>query len=95
VARIGHERGTEWAARRRVRYHVDESDWEAQLQRHSLGWVCARQADMLVGFVNVVWDGSGHAFLLDTIVAKDHERQGIGTQLVKTATLRARESGMR
>lgn len=76
-------------------HDVHESDWEAQIQRHSLGWVCARRADVLVGFVNVVWDGSDHAFLLDTIVAKDQARKGIGTELVNTAALRARESGIR
>lgn len=50
---------------------------------------------MLVGFVNVASDGSGHAFLLDAAVAKDQERRGIGTQLVKTAALRAQEMGTR
>jgi hypothetical protein len=28
-------------------------DWQAQLSRHSLGWVCARDSEDLVGFVNV------------------------------------------
>ncbi len=33
---------------------------------HSLGWVTAHDGDVLVGFVNVAWDGGDHAFLLDT-----------------------------
>ena len=42
-----------------------ERDWVTQLHQHSLGWVCARQQDRLVGFVNVAWDGGSHAFILD------------------------------
>jgi hypothetical protein len=35
----------------------DEWDWRGQVERHSLGWVCARDGAELVGFVNVAWDG--------------------------------------
>ena len=69
-------------------------DWRGQLQRHSLGWVTARDAQALVGFVNVAWDGGIHAFLLDTLVARTHRRQGIGTMLVRLATDQARAAGM-
>jgi len=73
---------------------VSDDDWAAQLERHSLGWVCARDdAGALVGFVNVAWDGGVHAFVLDTIVAPDATRQGLGTALVRLATERAREAG--
>jgi hypothetical protein len=44
-------------------------DWETQLIKHSLGWVCARDDGQLAGFVNVAWDGGVHAFILDTLVA--------------------------
>lgn len=64
--------------------------WHAQLHRHSLGWVCAREGERLVGFVNVAWDGGVHAFVLDTMVARDTQRNGIGTQLVKVAAEGAR-----
>ncbi|WP_367323692.1 hypothetical protein [Streptomyces sp. HUAS ZL42] len=37
-------------------------DWLTRVHRHSLGWVCARHAGDLVGFVNVAWDGGAHAF---------------------------------
>jgi len=40
-----------------------EYDWNAQVERHSLGWVCASDGDDLVGFVNVAWDGGVHAFI--------------------------------
>ena len=41
-------------------------DWKAQVERHSLGWVCARRGAELAGFVNGAWDGGAHAFILDT-----------------------------
>ncbi|MCA0294569.1 MAG: GNAT family N-acetyltransferase [Actinobacteria bacterium] len=69
-----------------------DDDWNAQLERFSLGWVTARDGDTLVGFVNVAWDGGVHAFLLDTIVAASHARQGIATQLVRLAAEEAERS---
>ncbi|MFF7816018.1 GNAT family N-acetyltransferase [Streptomyces roseolus] len=68
-------------------------DWRERVRRHSLGWVCARADGDLVGFVNVVWDGGGHAFLLDTVVAGDRRRSGVGAELVAEAARRAREAG--
>ena len=70
-----------------------EWDWREQVDRHSLGWVCAREDGRLLGWVNVAWDGSGHAFLLDTIVARTHRRRGIATRLVDLATAGARGAG--
>ncbi|MGP3971601.1 GNAT family N-acetyltransferase [Streptomyces sp. 6N223] len=69
--------------------------WRAQLERHSLGWVCARRlpSGRLVGFVNVAWDGGGHAFLVDTVVAADARRSGIGAGLVAVAVREARAAG--
>jgi GNAT superfamily N-acetyltransferase len=74
-------------------YGDDEWDRSAQLDGHSLGWVCAREDGDLVGFVNVAWDGVVHAFVLDTMVAASHGRRGIGTELVAIAVTRAREAG--
>lgn len=68
-------------------------DWVAQVERHSLGWVTAREGDRLVGFVNVAWDGGVHAFLLDTLVPRSHRRRGIATRLVALAVERAAEAG--
>ncbi|OON80691.1 GNAT family N-acetyltransferase [Streptomyces tsukubensis] len=67
--------------------------WSARVRRHSLGWVCARRAGMLVGFVNVAWDGGDHAFLLDTVVAPPLWRTGLGTRLVDEARCGARAAG--
>ena len=68
-------------------------DWLTRVRRHSLGWVCARDDGDLVGFVNVVWDGGVHAFVLDTVVAGGRRRSGIGAGLIDEAALRAREAG--
>lgn len=68
---------------------VLDDDWQQQVERHSLGWVCARQSGDLVGFVNVAWDGALHAFVIDTLVTPLARREGIGTEMV---TLCARES---
>ena len=72
----------------------EEWDWRALVERHSLGWVTARDDDgALIGFVNVVWDGSVHAWLQDTMVARAAGRRGVGTALVAAATERARAAG--
>ena len=70
-----------------------EIDWKSQVKAHSLGWVIARDAGELVGFVNVAWDGDIHAFILDTIVSAIRRRQGVGTQLVTVAAAEARAAG--
>ncbi|MGW6471731.1 GNAT family N-acetyltransferase [Streptomyces nigra] len=69
------------------------TEWGARVRRHSLGWVCAWHAGRLVGFVNVVWDGGAHAFLLDTMVAPDQRGRGVGTGLVAVAAEEARSAG--
>ncbi len=74
-------------------HRVLDDDWVVQVERHSLGWVTARQADALVGFVNVAWDGAVHTFILDTLVAASHGRRGVGTALVATAVKGARAAG--
>jgi GNAT superfamily N-acetyltransferase len=103
-------------------HEVLDIDWRAQLERHSLGWVCARagagQAGVgpaetaavaqegaagvdtadtaiaeLVGFVNVAWDGSVHAFILDTLVSDRVRRRGVGTGLVARAAREAWAAG--
>jgi ribosomal protein S18 acetylase RimI-like enzyme len=71
----------------------DDEDWLAQLSAHSLGWVCARESGRLAGFVNVAWDGGGHAFILDTVVSAAAQHRGVGTRLVQVATRHARAAG--
>lgn len=68
--------------------------WWNRIRAHSLGWVSARDPDgLLVGFVNVAWDGGDHAFLLDTKTRGSHQRQGIGRELVRHAVIHARAAG--
>jgi GNAT superfamily N-acetyltransferase len=64
-----------------------------QLRPFSLGWVTASADARLIGFVNVVWDGNCHAFLLDVAVATDRQRQGIGRLLVEEAIEEIRRAG--
>ena len=71
-----------------------ERGWWDKVRRQSLGWVTARTADgTLVGFVNVAWDGSDHAFLIDTKTTGPFQRRGIGTRLVQMAAEQARAAG--
>ena len=68
-------------------------DWSAQVQRHSLGWVVARRGDELVGFLNIAWDGRGHAFVLDPVVAAGEGRGGLGTRMLALARQEAAAAG--
>jgi GNAT superfamily N-acetyltransferase len=72
---------------------LEDDDWWGQVNRHSLGWVCARQGEDLVGFVNVAWDGAAHAFILDTMVTATAGRKGIGTRLVELTVPEVRAAG--
>ena len=74
-------------------YQDAARDWRDQVERHSLGWVCARDSSELVGWVNVAWDGGAHAFILDTMVVARMKRQGIGRRLVAVAVAEARAAG--
>ena len=51
--------------------------------RHSLTHACAYLEDVLVGYVNVAWDGGVHAFLLDPTVHPNYRHRGIGTEIVR------------
>jgi GNAT superfamily N-acetyltransferase len=74
-------------------YDADEWNWERLVRAHSLGWVTARSADDLVGFVNVIWDGLVHAWVQDEMVAKAARGSGIGRGLIRVAADEAREAG--
>ena len=68
--------------------------WWDKIRPHSLGWVTARDSDgLLVGFVNVAWDGDCHAFLLDTKTRGTHQRRGIARRVVALAVEHARAAG--
>ena len=68
--------------------------WWDRIRPHSLGWVTARDPERVaIGFVNVAWDGGDHAFLLDPKVRPDRQRHGIGTELVRVATMEAKRAG--
>lgn len=75
------------------RHHPPDYDFTPVLSR-SLAYVCAYAGERLIGFVYLAWDGSVHAFLLDTTVHPDMQRRGIGVELVKTAVEAARARGI-
>jgi GNAT superfamily N-acetyltransferase len=70
----------------------DGWDWADQVEAHSLGWVCARDDGTLIGWVNVAWDGAGHAFILDTIVTATHRRCGVASALLSVARAGAHDA---
>ncbi len=74
-------------------YDESEWNWRDQVERHSLGWVVAREGKALVGFVNVPWDGLVHAWIQDTMVARSARHRGVGKQLIAVAAQGAREAG--
>jgi GNAT superfamily N-acetyltransferase len=73
----------------------DESEWNWRglTERHSLGWVTARDGGSLVGFANVLWDGLVHAWIQDVMVARTVRHRGIGVALVEATRDGAREAG--
>ncbi len=68
-------------------------DWWMRTNKHSLGWVCMRESDKLIGFANVSWDGGVHAFLLDVIVANAFQRRGLATLMVREVVIQSRAAG--
>lgn len=68
--------------------------WRDRLLKHSLTWVSAHdEANRLIGFVNVAWDGGTHAFVLDTAVHPQHRHAGVGAALVRQAARQAEAAG--
>lgn len=68
--------------------------WAERLERHSLGWVAARDGGgRLVGFANVISDGGPHAWLIDLMVAPDAQRTGLGQRVVAVARHGAEAAG--
>ena len=61
----------------------------------SLLHIGAFSDERLVGFVNVAWDGDAHAFLLDTTVDPQFQRQGIATRMVEAAAAEAQPAAPR
>ena len=63
------------------------------IMARSLAHVGAFDGQVLIGFVNVAWDGGVHAFILDTCVHADYQRQGIALRLLGRAVELARARG--
>ena len=72
---------------------LEDDDWKSQVERHSLGWVCAREGDELVGLVNVAWDWRDPRLRARHHGPAGARRQGVGTGLVAVAVKEARAAG--
>jgi ribosomal protein S18 acetylase RimI-like enzyme len=59
----------------------------------SLAHAGAYDGAVLVGFVNVAWDGAVHAFILDVCVDPAYQRHGIALALLAQAAETARARG--
>lgn len=77
----------------RAAWGSDCGGYLARVLPRSLCWVGAFDGSRPVGFVNVAWDGGAHAFLLDTLVRPDCQRQGIASRVVRRAAQLARARG--
>ena len=73
--------------------HHEERKFSGVLER-SLTYICAFDGSLLIGFVNVAWDGGTHGFILDTTVRRDYQRRGIGTELLRLAAKEAAKHGV-
>lgn len=51
--------------------------------------------NILIGFVNVISDGIGNAFLVDLMVHPDYQAQGLGQAIVKHAIQSLKMDGIR
>ena len=71
----------------------EEWNWRELVERHSLGWVVARDHVGLAGFANVVWDGLVHAWVQDVMVDDRVGRQGVGRAIVAACAEGARAAG--
>ncbi len=70
--------------------------WTGELGKilpRSLVHACAYDGDLLIGYVNVAWDGGGHAFLLDPTVDVTYQRRGIARELIRRVADAARDRG--
>ena len=63
---------------------TDRPEMLAAAYQNSLCVIGACDGDKLVGIVRAVGDGASIVFVQDLLVLPEYQRQGIGTQLLKT-----------
>ncbi len=79
----------------RIWNNPEETNEDFQpMLKQSLTYVGAFIDEKLVGFVNVAWDGSDHAFILNTSVDPKCRRKGIGSECVRVAVEESEKAGM-
>ena len=72
------------ALRASVGWDHENGSYDTILQRTYTHYT-VRAGGTLIGFLNILSDGIGDAFLVDLMIHPDFQRQGIGTELIKQA----------
>ena len=80
--------------REAVGYSRAEEDYPAAFSRYSTTASAYDEADHLMGWCSAVSDGARHAFIVDVIVSPEHQRQGIGRELLLRVVDGEREKGI-
>lgn len=64
-------------------WHIEPIDKLRTSLDLSWGWVTARDnMDKLIGFVQILSDGSTHAYIFRMLVHSEYRKQGIGTRMM-------------
>ena len=61
---------------------------------HNEFHLCAFENDRLIGYAAVVSNGVTDAYIQDVMVRPDHQRQGVGTQLMQRVLARLADDGV-
>ena len=77
-----------------VGWDRSEGIYEQVLQRHYAYYTARSASGKLIGYVSVLSDGIADAFLLDLMVHPEHQRSGLGKQLVKQAVSDMKQAGI-
>ena len=68
--------------------------YEQVLQRHYAYYTAHSANGKLIGYVSVLSDGIADAFLLDLMIHPEHQRSGLGKQLVRRAVTDMEQAGI-
>ena len=68
--------------------------YEQVLQRHYASYTARSVNGKLIGYVSVLSDGIADAFLLDLMIHPEHQRSGLGKQLVRRAVTDMKQAGI-
>ena len=75
-----------------VGWDRSEGTYQEVLNRYFTYYIVRNRKDQLVGYMSILSDGISDAFLLDLVVHPEHQRKGLGTQIVKKAITDIKET---